>query len=246
MILTLGLVFVAMATKPVDVALELGVPEISGLPDLPAKYLPDAVAIEDVKKSPEKYPIRAVVLVAADAMRASYKLKPIDELLQTRVEIYEKKRILEFQEQLAAAILRLREAYQDLTAMAGRRNAESSARWQAHYDFLVAATKLRVGMLEELNLAYGTVHKNELPAINPPQNGWKLDAVDKMQSKRDIRAMVDDARDGFEEVIKSHPGTLWAKLAERELSAKPGLHWVTAEIKPPPPPKVDPKRRKRP
>jgi hypothetical protein len=244
--LLLSALIAAAPPKPADaVVQELGMPELAGLPDkLPKQYLPDAVMIGDVYQNPAKYPVRITVLRAADAVSESYKLKPVQEIFEKRLD-GDKKAIADFQEKLAATILKLREASDDLEKAAEKRKMEPSARWQAHLDFLQAETKFRIGTLEELNLAYGTVHRNELPAIDAKANhtGWKISPADKMRSKSDIRQFVEEAQEGFEAVKKAHPETPWAKLAERELALKPGLGWVSADVKPPPV-KVDPKKKR--
>ncbi len=227
------------------VTAELGVTEMTGLStELAAKYAADALSIEEVRRSPDKFPLRIAVLDAAEVLRASYKLKPISEIFEPKLE-FAKKDIANFQEDLAAAILRLREASDELRRAAAQRKSEPLLRWQMHLDFLLATTRARAASLEELNLAYGKVHRNELPAVSTPNTGWKLSSQEKMASKSDIRRMMEAAAEEFEAIQESHPGTPWAKLAERELALKPGLAWEAAAIKPPPPPKADPRRRKK-
>jgi len=218
------------------VAFELGVPGLAGLPEtLQAKYEEDDVTAQHVQQSPAKYPLRATVLDVAAVMRESYRLKPVEQIFELKLE-FAKKDVLNFQEDLASSILLLREATESLETAAKQRSVEPSARWQAHLDYLMAATKHRAGTLEELNLAYGTVHRNELPPVKSPNTGWKIEAIEKMNSKRDVRRMLEESLAEFEDVAKTNPGTPWARLAERELTAKPGLGWVAAEVKPPPPP----------
>lgn len=240
--LVVSLLLLAAPPTPGEAAVaELGVPELAGLADLPKAYQSDSITEEQIRKAPEKYPVRLAVLDAAASVRKSGKLKPPLVLRQSLVET-EKKAILAFQEDLAAAILLMREATTDLTKANAKRKSESSARWLAHLEFLIAYTKYRTATLEELNLAYGLVHRNELPKVEEKHNGWALTNVEKMHSKGEIRSLAEEAREEFAAMGKAHPGTPWAKLADRELDAKPGLQWVSAEVKPPPP-KIVPKKK---
>lgn len=235
----------APPTPGETVAFELGVPGLAGLPDVPRGKRPDDVTVEQVRRSPEKYPVRIAVLNAAESVRKTYKLKPKLELLQNRLEA-EKKPIQDFQRELATAILLMQEATSELTTAYSKRTSEPSERWLAHLDFLLAFTKLRMGMLEEMNLAYGSVHRNELPKVEGKDTGWILSGVEKMHSKGEIRSLVEEAHSEFAAIIKAQAGTPWAKLAERELNGRPGYTWVSAEVKPPPPPPKLPMKKKRP
>jgi hypothetical protein len=87
------------------------------------------------------------------------------------------------------------------------------------------------------------MHRGELPKLEEKQTGWALEPAEKMHSKGDIRGLAEDAREEFAAVAKAHAGTPWAKLAERELALKPGLQWVGADVKPPPP-KTEVKKKK--
>ena len=86
--LLLSAMIAAAPPKPCElVVAEFGMPDLAGLADtLASKYQADAVTDEMVKKSPEKYPLRFAALNAAEAVRESYKLKPIMEIFERRVE----------------------------------------------------------------------------------------------------------------------------------------------------------------
>ncbi|CAN5444216.1 hypothetical protein BH11PLA2_BH11PLA2_15260 [soil metagenome] len=225
---------------------ELGVPPLAEFTEtLHKAYQPDEITIEMVKKSPQMYPVRAAVNDVSFVMYDAYKLKLKQELFEGRMDA-NKKELLEIQEDLAEVILKLREAHDDLAKVAAKRKSEHSRRWEAHLDYLLAATRLRAASLEELNLAYGTVHKNELPKLDEKlmQTGWKIEPTAKMHSKADIRKLDEEARADMATLKETYPGTPWAKLAERDLKTEPGLKWVGSVVKPPPPLKVDPKKKK--
>jgi inactivated superfamily I helicase len=244
--LLFGLILAAPPTPADEVALELGVPPLAVYEEKLIKiYRTDDVTAEAVAAAPGKYPVRTAVAAAAVELAASYKVKFKLELYEPKLDAA-KKDIIEVQEDIASCILKLKEQYEILLKAAESRNAEPSQRWQAHLDYQLAMTRLRVAYLEELNLAYGTVHRNELPKLDAAQNqtGWTATPAVKMHSKRDVRRLDEDARADLETVKDKYPGSPWAKLAERELAVLPGLDWKAGEVKPPAPPKPDAKKKK--
>src|SRR5262245_26989630 len=95
---------------------------------LPSQYQPDAVLIEEIRRQPAKYPVRIAVLEAGDALRTSFKLKPILEVREANVELA-KKYIIDVQEDIASSIYVLREELAKLEKAAVKRNAELHPRW---------------------------------------------------------------------------------------------------------------------
>lgn len=222
---------------------ELGLPTPAGrLPLLSAAYRPDALSAEAVRKDADRYPVRAAVLQAVDALGKVRKLTGKLELHETEVSDAGKARLVKLQEDIAAAILFLDEASTALAGTAGKRSAEPSKRWRVHHAYLSAAVALQTAHLEELNLAYGSVRAGRLPELDKAagQTGWRLTPADKMASKPAVRKQDEAARELLRNVIADHPDTPWAALAEADLKAKPGLQWQGAVVKLP----VSPKRKK--
>lgn len=241
---------VSPAQAPDDVATvyaELGRVKPAGAGAmLPAAYRSDRVTPDDIRKNSKTYLLRVAVLDAVEAYAFAAKLTALTELHHIQTSDKGKNEIEKVQEGLAAAILLLDEAGDELAHADAILPADPSKRWQAHHDFLAAAVEARIAWLEELNLAYGNVRSSRLPDRDEAagQTGWRLVPSDKMLSKSAVRKMSESARERFAVVVKDHPGTPWAALAEAELAIKPGLAWEAAAVKLPEPPKPMVKKKK--
>lgn len=113
------------------------------------------------------------------------------------------------------------------------RQTESSPRWQAHYDFVTAATKARIAHINEYNFMLGKVRKDELPPLTPKvHSGWRLAPIEKLSAPRDVKDLADEARQAFDRLIRERPGTPWEVRARRERVTFLGLQWQPAVILP--------------
>lgn len=229
------LVALALAADPTPadaVAVELGVGPVALKAAVGRDYLPDAVTPD----AAARMPVRAAVKLAADAMAQSrLMLEKNRELHQSGAAAKGKDEVLNLQAKLAGVILGLVEASQELDDAADERAKEPSKRWQAHLDYLTGAVTLRYARLEEVNLLYGDVRTDKLPVLDAAagHTGWRLVPAERMHSKKDVRAAMEQARERLAKVAKDHPNTPWAELAERDLAEKPGLMWEPAAVKPP-------------
>ena len=88
----------------------------------------------------------------------------------------------------------------------------------------------------EYNSACAKLRK-ELPKFQKPgSNAWRLEPSDEIVSGERAKAASKEAVVLLERVVKDHPGTPWADLASRELSAPFGFRWVEYTLPPPPRP----------
>ncbi len=218
---------------------ELGLRPVAGLPKkLAEEYRPDLVTPGDVRKDPEKYPLRNAVLDAVDVLRRDRELPRITSFPERELNPRGKMAIVKRQEEVAKVSAALREVLGRLDAAADRRQTEPSKRWQAHCDYIRALVKQRIASIEEYNLMLGRIRTEQLPKLEKPdQNGWRLATAEKMGSAKDVRELADEARTGFAEVAKQYPGTTWAALADRDAKAPLGLTWQATDL-------PQPKRKK--
>ena len=87
---------------------------------------------------------------------------------------------------------------EELRKAALHRDKESSPRWQAHYDYILAQLLARTAYISEYNLMLGKIRKDELPPLDPKlHKGWRLSAVEKMSAPKEIKEHADDARKLF-------------------------------------------------
>jgi hypothetical protein len=233
------------AADPAAVYAELGLPVPAGkLPPLPASFAPDAILPETVRLNPDRFPVRAAVLDGVAALAAARKVAAKAELHESETTDKAKAKLVDLQEDIAAAMLLLNEASAALAGADGKR--ERSKRWLAHRAYLSAAVALQAAHLDELNLAYGAVRSGRLPELkrDAGQTGWRLVPADKMLSKPAVRQQDEAAREQLDAVAKSYPNTPWAALATADRATKPGLAWEPAAVKPPPPPAKGKKPKK--
>jgi hypothetical protein len=115
--------------------------------------------------------------------------------------------------------------YETLEMGESARDELPSPRWKAAYDLALgraAAAKARVdgynAMLAEL--------KRGKPFDDPSHNTWRLMEADITDANTTLKKLCAKATDYLQGVVKEHPGTPWAKLAERELQAPVGWKWT--------------------
>lgn len=195
-------------------------------------YAPD-VSAEEVLKNMEKYPLRAAVLRSLQAVRDVWgpggkEAKGVTPLAPAITE-RTKKVIGDAQLPLAEALLKLEAELEGLQAVAGLRDKEPK-RWQAHYDFVLAELRLRVVILNEYNLLLARVRTETLPDLPAGSPGWRLTAVEKLTSRKDVKDALAAAQEGFEKVAADYKGTPWEVLARRSRATVPGLRWEVLPV----------------
>ncbi|MEQ1905887.1 MAG: vWA domain-containing protein [Pirellulaceae bacterium] len=140
--------------------------------------------------------------------------------------------------QRGAAILepKLNNLFEVLRAGEKAREDEVSPRWQAGFDLAygrVLANKVRV---ETYNGMLAMV-KTKLAFKNPKNNTWNLEPAESIQTGSQSAAMAERARMYLNRVVKEHPDTPWAMLAQRELQTPLGWEWRESFTPPPAPPR---------
>ena len=194
-------------------------------------YLSDGVTVEEIKKKPDKWPLRFAVVDAVEKARVILEEKDGDDALPEKLfntaSDTAKAQILRQQRIPTLRRDELRDILDVLVALAPKRDEEKSKRWQANYDYVVGEFKMRIAYLEEFNLAYGKVRKDELPELDPAKGhrGWVLAATTKMAVTRDMKDLADEGRDRLVDLAKSNPHTPWALLAKRDKGVVLGLRW---------------------
>jgi hypothetical protein len=191
-------------------------------------YASDAT-IEEILQDVEKYKFRAAVLQTLQAIRdtsltADPKApKPITRIPGPLTD-ETKKQVFNTQEAIALGIARLELVSVTLTDVENLR-AKETRRWQAHYDYTLGQLRLRIAMLNEYNKLLGDVRAERLPELTEGASGWQLVPAEEIQSKKDVRKLVEDAMAGFKALATDHKGTPWELLARRDLLTQPGLKW---------------------
>jgi hypothetical protein len=198
-----------------------------------ASYKSDVTSVALLKANPEKFKLRLAVLEVVQEFQTKLgKENSLRDQIRGESNDAAKREILQEQRGPATQQFILEELKMKLEGLKKEREAEPSKRWQANYDYLLAQVKLRLAYLSEYNLILGKVRKDELPPLDPAlkHKGWKLAAVEKMKSPKEIRDMVDEAKEILNGLIENHPNTPWAVLAKREKNISLGLEWQASSF----------------
>lgn len=135
-----------------------------------------------------------------------------------------KDRILTSGKQLARIVASLESLVDQLKELESLREKEN-LRWQAHYDLTLAWLQLRIVYLEELGLALGTMRK-EYPEYDAAIH--KAFQLQTQEVLRDVpsRKRFREAEKLLQQLVKEHPGSVWADLAQEALKKQLSVKWV--------------------
>jgi len=207
-------------------------------------YAADYENLQQIVDKPNQYPLRIGVLKAIEILERHGKgdvmvgktLKHVgllrEEFAGPTSDAVKQSIAKEQQEGPAAMFLELEDLVMILDKLAPERAKEKSKRWQAHYDYVTAMVKARFAYVNEYNFMLGKIRKDDLPQLDPKlHKGWRLAAVEKMSSPRDVKDKADEARKLFNKLINENPGTPWEVLAKRERLTALGLTWQPVAVK---------------
>lgn len=138
-----------------------------------------------------------------------------------------KQAILDYQKKEVAPVeSELSDALEELLKAGEEKNKESSKRWLANYDYVLARLKARIAFVKEYNYIFGQIRKDGLPPRDPKiHTGWRLASQEKLQSGAETRKLANEAKKIYENLAKKNQGTPWEILAKRELMTALGLQW---------------------
>lgn len=196
------------------------------------EYTPDLVSREQYVAAVNRHPIRAAVMKAALTTQQSLPGQPSLQFPAADGPEF-KDAMARNQEIVARVMYTVDEALAPIAAVSKKRDHESSRRWQAHYDLIrgrLLAMKLRC---YEYNWACARMKKDPQKFANPSSNAWRLKPDTEVRSSDKAAAVAAEAKALLERVIKEHPGTPWAVLAQRELKDPFGFRWEETHVPPP-------------
>ena len=221
--------FLMLAAPKVDPRLRAEINQRWPSPEIirfaaPIRYSPDYVSEARYQQLLSQNKARAAVHMAA-------KFKSLDAPFAPRL-MFEKRSEAELnqiltQAQQAAAKLGpiVEELYQTLQEGETDRARLTSMRWQAAYDLAMGracAAKANIdgynAMLAELK------RKGDFKHLGSRQ--WILTPANTLEAGSALQKLVDRAQMYLNRIIKEHPGTPWAYLANRELATPIGWKWT--------------------
>lgn len=205
-------------------------------PDVMKRYKPDYVSFQTYAQRASANDCRQALVQAAQLSAVADIENP-----QRRFTRFDE---AEFVNQVslaqrAAAILEpgVDRLYQILRAGEPDRSKELSPRWQAGFDLAwgrILAAKVRI---ESYNGMLALI-KTGLKFTNERNNTWVLQPADSIETGSAAANMADKAREYLNRVVRDHPDTPWAMLAQRELDIPIGWKWTETYTEPPRPPEM--------
>jgi hypothetical protein len=222
-------------------------------PDDMREYRPDYMPFKDYLTDKRKHPLRAAIVEAA--MESQGKNAPGEPPFLFPAENIGA-RLTDAQRIVARTEFIVNKSLGSLREVEKHRAKETSRRWQANFDLVMGrllANKVRTG---EYNWALAQMKVNPKTNKEKNMNAWRLapdkeiafgkkEIADAKKSETNVRksnpkATEEAKKDAekaltyLQQVVKNHPDTPWAKMAERELQTPLGFKWVEAYLPPPP------------
>ncbi|MDP1560522.1 MAG: VWA domain-containing protein [Pirellulaceae bacterium] len=201
------------------------------------RYRPDYINMERYQKGLKQNPCREALVRAS--MQSGVGALTTPGLRFPKLDEAEFVNSLS-QAQRAAALLepQVEQLYAILAVGETSRARELVPRWQAGYDLAmgrVLAAKVRT----EAYNAMLAAAKTRLKFEDPKNNTWELKGADTIEVGSRLANLAEQATMYLTRVVREHPKTPWAKLAERELSTPLGWKWEESYTQPPSPPAMN-------
>jgi hypothetical protein len=105
------------------------------------------------------------------------------------------------------------------------RDKLTSPRWKAAFDLAMGRATAARARVEGYNVMLAELKRGK-NFTDESHNTWELLTAEKTEATTGLRKLCERAQGYLQGVIKEHPGTPWAKLAERELQAPLGWKWT--------------------
>jgi hypothetical protein len=174
----------------------------------------------------KQYPLRAAYFEALEALEESKKVQ-MREVLSSPVDPKRKAQFLMEQSPLGISIFKLEQVLTEMKSVAEKREMETSKRWQANFDYLLARLYGRIVYLYEYNYTLGKIRGDDLPELAAGQTGWRIGISGAKVNVPDQKAkgFAKDAQKLWKHIQEEYPDTPWSLLAQRESMIALGLAW---------------------
>ncbi len=197
------------------------------------RYQPAYVSAKDYMRDVKSLPCREALVAAAQLSSVVPISRPRVRFV-FRNEATFAAELTEAQKDAARLEPGLARMYEILRRGEKSRQRETVLRWQAGYDLAmgrILASKVRT---ENYN-AMLALAKQGMKFQDPKNNTWLLVPSDDVSTGSKLRQLAHKAREYLQRVVREHPGTPWALLAEKELSEPLGWQWREryTELNPP-------------
>ncbi|MBI3862055.1 MAG: VWA domain-containing protein [Planctomycetia bacterium] len=193
-------------------------------PAVMRNYQPDYRPIRDYMKSVEKNKAKGSLIAAAKATKLDAVTIPRLEFPAYNDNVL-RETITEAQKPAAEMIYKIDRLVEILSQGEKDRDKVTEPRWRAAYDLAIGralAMKVRTfgynAMLAEMKATPKSFQKKD-------SNEWKIEPSKDINAGQAVKKIEKQASMYLKRVIDDHPGTPWARIAERELSTPMGWQW---------------------
>jgi hypothetical protein len=193
-------------------------------PEVMRRYRPEYVSINEYQKRVSDNKARAALVEAAtNSARVTSLENPRVRFVKEDEADFARQ--LSTAQQAAAALEpKINTIYQVLLQGESDRDKETVMRWQAGYD-LAMGRVLAVKVRTETYNAMLAAAKRGLKPTDPKNNTWVLQASDEISVGSQYAKLAERAKIYLNRVVRDHPDTPWAMLAQRELKDPIGWKW---------------------
>ncbi|MFO0913296.1 MAG: vWA domain-containing protein [Pirellulales bacterium] len=187
------------------------------------RYRPDYVTGKEYERLLKANPIRQALVQAAQISQ----IERLDDPMLVFVKADDASLVAaltEAQKDAAKLQPQIDAVFDVLSQAEPQREKELAPRWQAGYDLAlgtVAAVKVRT---ESYNAMLAQA-KRGMEFQQAENNTWVLKPDAQITVGSRLSTLGDKSREYLERVVKEHPGTPWAYLAQRELKEPMGWRW---------------------
>ena len=193
-------------------------------PEIMRRYRPDYVSTGEYQKRVSSNKARFALIQASAMSQLDQMESPNLRFVKTDEAAFATA-LSEAQQGAARLEPKINQLYEVLRTGEGDRDKEDIPRWQAGYD-LAMGRVLAVKVRTEAYNAMLAAAKRGLKPKEPKNNTWTLKPADEISVGSQLAKLGERARMYLSRVVKDHPGTPWALLAEKELQDPVGWVWV--------------------
>jgi hypothetical protein len=187
------------------------------------RYRPDYVSANEYKKRVSANKARFVLIEAAKMSQLDQMGSPNLRFVKTDEAAFATA-LSEAQQEAARLEPKINQLYEVLRGGESDREKEETPRWQAGYD-LAMGRVLAVKVRTESYNAMLAAAKRGLKPKEPKNNTFTLKPADEISVGSQLAKLGERAKMYLNRVVKDHPGTPWALLAEKELKDPVGWVW---------------------
>jgi hypothetical protein len=204
-------------------------------PEVMRRYRPEYVSIGEYQKRVGQNKARTALVQAATS---SEQLRPVSKEEKRFVKTDDARFARELstaQQEAALVEPKINALYNILLQGEAAREKETVLRWQAGYDLAMGRTLAAKVRTETFNAMLAAA-KRGLKPTDAKNNTWTLRPADDISVGSQYAKIAERAKMYLDRVVKEHPGTPWAHLAQRELNDPLGWKWVDSytDLAPPP------------